>query len=382
MYRKSLNHRLEIDKVAPEFLQAKCIREVNMKYRRASQILLWLLLIVSFAVISGCASLDSDDPWLRAEAVGKVTDQTVLAKVAMEDEHNLVRRTAVENLTDPLLLAKIAVEDEHYLTRETAVGNQNLTDQSLLAEIAGQDSHPGPCYKAINKVFESSLLDACKHRQYGNIRRFAQLRLILRDPVIVKHTGRIEAYIIYTSTSESYTFDIVNSTSIYGERLEVYIENMTDRSVILREHLITDFPKVTRSRQRISAYFDFDRILGELLENCNVTDSGLADIAINAKDRAVRRAAVEKLTDQPLLRKIAVEHEDDGVRRTAVEKLTDQPLLEKIAVEHEDYWIRTAAVKKLTDQALLAKIAVEEEDERVRKAAKLRLSVIQGLAVD
>ena len=379
-----------------------------MKYRTTIQSLLWLLLIVSFAMTSGCASLDSDDPYLRAKAVKKLTDQTVLAKVAMEDEHDWVRRTAVEKLTDPLLLARIAVEDEDYLVRGTAVGNQNLTDQSLLAEIAGKDSHPETCYKAINKVFDSSLLDTCKHRQYGNIRRFAQLRLILRDPVIVKHTGRIEAYIIYTSTSESYTFDIVNSTSIYGERLEVYIENMTDRSVILREHLITDFPKVTRSRQRISAYFDFDRILGELLENCNVTDSGLADIAINAKGRAVPRAAVEKLTDQPLLRKIAVEHEDDGVRRTAVkkltdqpllgkiavededggvrrtalEKLTDQPLLEKIAVEHEDYWIRTAAVKKLTDQALLAKIAVEDEDERVRKAAKLRLSVIQGLAVD
>ena len=38
---------------------------------------------------------------------GKLTDQEILAKIAVQDEHDDVRRAAVDKLTDQALLGKI-----------------------------------------------------------------------------------------------------------------------------------------------------------------------------------------------------------------------------------------------------------------------------------
>jgi len=67
---------------------------------------------VSFVALlmSGCApSLNSDNPYTREAAVEKLTDQAVLAKVAVEDESFFVSESAVNKLTDQALLAKMAV---------------------------------------------------------------------------------------------------------------------------------------------------------------------------------------------------------------------------------------------------------------------------------
>jgi hypothetical protein len=85
----------------------------------------------------------------------------------------------------------------------------------------------------------------------------------------------------------------------------------------------------------------------------------------------VRRAAVEKLTDQAALAKIALEDKSGSVRRTAVKKLTDQDLLAKVALEAWYRDVRIAAVKKLADQAALGKVAADDEDWRVRLIFKV-----------
>jgi hypothetical protein len=64
------------------------------------------------ASLSGCKPrIDSVDPAERQLAAAALTDQTALAKAATTDPAGAVRMTAVNRLADQTLVAKIALED-------------------------------------------------------------------------------------------------------------------------------------------------------------------------------------------------------------------------------------------------------------------------------
>ncbi len=109
----------------------------------------------------------------------------------------------------------------------------------------------------------------------------------------------------------------------------------------------------------------------------------LAKLAVEDQAANVRKAAVEKLTDQEWLAKVVVEGRDTDVRGVAVGKLTDETLLTnlqiqavlaKLAGDHQAAEVRKATVEKLTDQAVLAKIAVKDQVAEVRRAAVKKLT--------
>jgi hypothetical protein len=66
-------------------------------------------------------------------ALQKLTDQSLLEKVAFEDSDELVREQAVVHLTDQTALARIATEHKNDLVRFTAVGY--LTDPVALEKV-------------------------------------------------------------------------------------------------------------------------------------------------------------------------------------------------------------------------------------------------------
>ena len=78
------------------------------------------------------------DNWMekdvRGPAVGRLDEQAVFAKVATEDKYWGVRRAAVERLDNQAVLGKVAAEDEELDVRLTAV--RKLTDQVLLSKLA------------------------------------------------------------------------------------------------------------------------------------------------------------------------------------------------------------------------------------------------------
>lgn len=97
-------------------------------------------LCVSIGLIAslfmGCTTITSSNPDKRWEAVTHTSDQSVLAKVAMEDNESYVRYAAVEKLTDQTLLAKVAVEGNYPFTGKEAI--EKMTDQALLVQVAGE----------------------------------------------------------------------------------------------------------------------------------------------------------------------------------------------------------------------------------------------------
>ena len=89
-------------------------------------------------VLAGIAQSD-DYASVGSAAVGKLTDQTVLANIVKYCDDSVRRSVAVEKLTDQALLATIARNDSDYLVRKAAAGNPNLIDRTVLAEIAKND---------------------------------------------------------------------------------------------------------------------------------------------------------------------------------------------------------------------------------------------------
>jgi hypothetical protein len=106
----------------------------------------------------------------------------------------------------------------------------------------------------------------------------------------------------------------------------------------------------------------------------------LRKIAVGDKSADVRRAAVAKVTEQPLLAQIAMEDLDGGVRRAAADAITDQGLLAKIALESTDPNLQLASISKITDQNVLAKLSLQGNDAEVRLASVAKVADQSTLA--
>lgn len=100
-------------------------------------------------------AVESKDESLRYSAVTKLTDAALLAKVALGSNDWSVRNAAVKKLTDEAVLAKIAVEDKDSYVREAAV--TKVTDQVLLAKVAMEDDNTVVRSAAFDKLTDQSL---------------------------------------------------------------------------------------------------------------------------------------------------------------------------------------------------------------------------------
>ena len=83
----------------------------------------------------------------------------------------------------------------------------------------------------------------------------------------------------------------------------------------------------------------------------------------------IRKAAIQKVTDQKVLIDVAKNDEDRFVREAAITQLTDQKVIVDIAKNDKTYSVRKAAIEKLTDKKSLADIAKNDTTYSVRNSA-------------
>jgi hypothetical protein len=107
---------------------------------------------------------------IRRAAVSRLTDQTLLAKIAKNDKDSVVRKTA-ENRKEALL-AEIARNNSDCMAAKAAV--EMLTDQTLLAEIAKKVHFDEVRYIAVRRLLgEAILADLAKNDKDRVVRRVA-----------------------------------------------------------------------------------------------------------------------------------------------------------------------------------------------------------------
>jgi hypothetical protein len=100
----------------------------------------------------------------------------------------------------------------------------------------------------------------------------------------------------------------------------------------------------------------------------------LADVAKSDKDPAVCSAPVDKLTDPSTLAEVAMSAKDTTASKAAIGKITDQALLTKCALHAADREVRRFTVSRLKDQQLLLRIARDDGDGAVRSQALFALN--------
>ena len=318
-----------------------------------------------------------------------------LVEIAKSDKDSAVREAAVERLTDQTVLARIALED--FDVGHTAL--KNLADQSALVKVAADDKD-----WRVRLIFMFiTAFDSvpAEHRERLMMQVLPVIR-VLSYPAVVSAVGDIVSIETeWESRSHQYQriWDESRMENVKGEIFKCSI-NIQKLPEPLSHIWSTDFPYQTSflgfvpadvypvdllrkpfeklTDQSVLAEFarnNSDPGIREAASN-NLTDkSVLADIAKNAADWRVRKVAVEKLTDQIALADIAKKDQGIDVRLAAVIKLTDMTVLADIAKNINEYgYVREAALKKLNDQAVLADIYRNDKNADIRQAAVKRLS--------
>ena len=319
---------------------------------------------------------------VRLAAVGKLTNQGRLAKIALTDKDNEVRLLAVYRITDQTRLATIAIENGFGDSGLAAV--MKLTDQKLLSNVAKKNSfYINPVrLAAIEKITDQGQLADIYMNTRNDELLLATIRKISDQSLLADIAKVYKSEIIFEAilaklTDQKLLTDVAVMTEFGETCLEVVM-----RLTSISEHVLA---------QRIIDIANSDHIVACHLEKLlaafeKITDQKLlAHLAVNAKNIKVRKAAANTITDQTLLPDIARNAKNDVVRMAAVNKITDQVLLADIAKNNDDCGISNAVTKILTDQALLTDLAMNAKYDSVRVAAAEKLTdrtLAQNLFVD
>ena len=257
-------------------------------------------------LLDGCSAHDSL-PNARSSAQNTSVDVVDGSRPKWQHADPNIRRAAVETLTDQTLLAGIALNDENHGVIEAAVAR--VSDQNVLADIAkGEAKRDLACKLAVARVSDPKLLAVvARTAQYSSAKMVALRRV----------------------TDQNVLVDIAKNDRTRDVRVRA-VEGVVDQNVLadLAQH-----DKDGDIRTAAVARVTNQKVLVEIAKQdplwvirmtvvARVTDPNvLADIAKNDDMRGVRKAAVSRVTNQGVLEDIAKNDEDADVRNAAMAKM-------------------------------------------------------------
>ncbi len=314
---------------------------------------------------------------LRASSMSGVADQAALSRFAVEDAVGGVRAAAARCLTDQSLLTKIARNDKDDEVRAVAVGK--LADESTLADIARNDAGWVVRAAAVKGIADQDIVALIALRD-DSIEVAGAAVNVLNDQALLRkaaeearnQTTRLAAVARITDQVR------LASIAVEGKNVDVCIaamRKMTDEAALSRvaeESKDCDVRAAARSlvarQARLRALAEHGSALasGALAEQAGGVGYGLDEEGI---------VEMMKKLDQASVARYVVGPSADFFAATAMVKklLTDQALLARVAVEAKIRGVRLAAVGKLNDSVVLTKVAGQDASDMVREAAQARL---------
>lgn len=289
-------------------------------------VLLWCMTIIT---TSSCGpDLASSDNKVRLAAVRRLTDQSLLAKVAQGDGECSVRLAAVERLSDQVVLMKIIKGDDFCTVRNAAV--QRLTDQSLIEQVILDSREPDIRKLAIGQLKNQEVLS----------------RLI--------------------------------STSKEDDFRQLCVSMMTNQVQLVALAISNDCALVRESAEmklKCNPWSEYG-VWVDAKRTVRVKDQSLLHrIAIEAKNLAVRLSAVTNLTDQMFLKNIVLSEREFDLSCAAVQRITNQTALCDIVMQSGKTRsvIAYRAIENLTDKDSLSLICASNFSGYLRDSASRKL---------
>lgn len=227
---------------------------------------------------------------VREAAVKRVTDQSAIEAFAKKVSDFSVCCAAIERLSNQTMLADIAIHSKEALLRQAAVNNMNLSDQSTLSRVAKNDEVNQVCYDAIQRLTDIFELEAVANSR-ESVRHWVEKR---------------QGELISSMTSQTELADIAKLNVDSAIRYAA-IRKLTDQ-IVLAELVKTDKHDNVR------------RLATERITDQSI----LTELAKQDSSYSVRAIAVEKIADRAVRQHIFDTDENEWVCATARERLTGE----------------------------------------------------------
>lgn len=378
----------------------------NLPTRNLSANNLWLnfmgagqnyILILLFTLLAGCKpKIESEDMWERYNAIRSIHDESLLTRVALDDEDDFfVAREAANKLETQALLAKVAIGSASYYARSNAT--IKLVRPFVFAKILNFDQEKAIMYVAecnddvlLRELEETTLRGhkagslseyKQKHESHSQIWRgcgvIAALKLSLNDPIVRSRLPGMKLKVEVSTVYEGYQLWLdgwpKRGFAVKGQQVEMSL--CQNDAAVVKKTCKPDYP-VSPDADTSECFFpnlvskDF---LVPLLRRHEFTKQDICSIATNSTIAELRAAAVA-LIDQPdLVCKIMRTDAAPQVRLSAIHVTHNEELLSIIASDRkENLRIRKAAIDAITSTSVLKKLTSTSEDW-VTNAADYRL---------
>lgn len=256
---------------------------------------------------------------IRMKAISKLTDNSVLSKIAKTDPSDKVRKAAIKRITDESILQEFALSNSTIGIQKIAINK--IKNMDRLINIAKKIKHPGFEKIVFKRIkVQDVLLDIAEHATGLSYRIFAISKLTVQNSALLVRLLELE-------------------------------QNSQAAAILL------------------------DKII--LVEKDRSRDI-LHDLAKNASSDAVRIAAIHKLSrpDKSVLTQIAQFDISNKVCYAALDKLGDTNLIDIINSDAR-LAVKIKAVEKLESRTMLKRIIGETNYREIREAAEQRLNQIK-----
>jgi hypothetical protein len=281
-------------------------------------------------VLARIAQRDVDSS-VRLAAVRRLNDQNLLAKIGQQDISSEVRYVAIIKLTEQPLLARILIEtinDDNISNVNTI--RERFTDQTLLAKVAVEARLVGSRIWAVNRMTEQGHLRQWAEKNPFTAIRQAAVRRITDDGFLIQRlsvepSAAVRIAIVETLHKKESLSNVAKNAYHEKERSialnrakdpQAWAEmrKLEGRTVKIFQDVIDN---QTLLRFILEGEFDVLRFMAAR----RLKDpSTIEQAALHSQDRDVLRILLAKIEDDAMLRRIAATADDRAMRLAAVQK--------------------------------------------------------------
>lgn len=312
-----------------------------------------------------CSFCGNDIISLRRAAVRKLdywSDESALKKLVLDKDREVRRiaveklkvlnwddyRDAVKKLTDQALLAELAVEHNDEGIRRIAV--EKISDQGLLEQVASKSKWLEIRIMAIGKMTNQSILCQWAERDHQAAIRLASVRQVEAENFLIQR------------------LPVEPSASVRS----AIIDNLRQKDS-LRQVALTAYRQEDRkhAEKRLRQAVGFGGIWQWITKRGNP----VSEVAEVHKALAKRSKQVASETDSGKLLAMITNGEFDVLCVTATRRLSDPATLEKAATLARDRKVLKILLAKVQEKNMLNRIATNAEDRAMRLAAAQKAGV-------
>ena len=296
---------------------------IDMRYKTAIRTIFWLSIAIASVMTSGCGAVHK----FRMMTIETFASQSELARMAMDDEDRRIRLAAVRKLSDQALLEKVALEARAVDAREVAA--RKLSSETVLFKVAMEDKSKYVSMTAVDNLTDQPLLAKVVMEQKESNIRDAALERLTDQELLAKVAMEHKSLYVRKAAVEKLTDQaMLAKVATKNEEWEVRaaaVYRLTSQVILTKVAVEDENWKV-----RVAA-------IGKLTSQITLTRIAMTD----DEKRSVRAAAVKNLTDQAMLAKVALEAEAWDIRKLAFGRLSATGLA-KLALEAKDRAVQLA----------------------------------------